>query len=498
MVKTGILRTFGEALRSWLATRLSNRFAGFAAGMGLAMLLQSSTAASLLVASLQAGGLVSTAAALAAVLGADLGSALAARILTLNITSLIPILLIAGTFLFLRRMEKREGQFGRMLLGFAFVLLALQSIMASTEPMRDSPIILETLAHLPEHPFLAAAVGIVCAVLFFSSLAVVAVTAAATASGLLPASAALWVVLGANFGSALLAAAATAGAAVLYFIPAAGSVFASLGDPADGVILFHVVYNTVIGAVGLSFIHPAAALIDRLVPVSVQTDDFETHLLSKENLLSSSSALVQVRHENARTAELFRKHWDALTPLIYENPPMGELLAFKERRKLLDRRCRTVSKALNIIIRDDLSEEAVIEWQSLSAVSDALLFSLEVTNDIVDLLRKKKIRRSLFFSAQGAQELEQEHHVVSAHLELLAQILSTSDPQEINELRNNLLSGEAASSSDAAELVSRHMERVDKGSALSIETSALHLDLLLLFRRVDSILAHGARNFAVS
>ena len=117
MVKTGILRTFGEALRSWLATRLSNRFAGFAAGMGLAMLLQSSTAASLLVASLQAGGLVSTAAALAAVLGADLGSALAARILTLNISSLIPILLIAGTFLFLRRMEKREGQFGRMLLG---------------------------------------------------------------------------------------------------------------------------------------------------------------------------------------------------------------------------------------------------------------------------------------------------------------------------------------------------------------------------------------------
>jgi Na+/phosphate symporter len=419
MVKTGILRTFGEALRSWLATRLSNRFAGFAAGMGLAMLLQSSTAASLLVASLQAGGLVSTAAALAAVLGADLGSALAARILTLNISSLIPILLIAGTFLFLRRMEKREGQFGRMLLGFAFVLLALQSIMASTEPMRDSPIILETLAHLPEHPFLAAAVGIACAVLFFSSLAVVAVTA-------------------------------------------------------------------------------AAALIDRLVPVSIQTDDFETHLLSKENLLSSSSALVQVRHENARTAELFRKHWDALTPLIYENPPMGELLAFKERRKLLDRRCRTVSKALNIIIRDDLSEEAVIEWQSLSAVSDALLFSLEVTNDIVDLLRKKKIRRSLFFSAQGAQELEQEHHVVSAHLELLAQILSTSDPQEINALRSSLLSGEAASSSDAAELVSRHMERVDKGSALSIETSALHLDLLLLFRRVDSILAHGARSFAVS
>ena len=116
----------------------------------------------------------------------------------------------------------------------------------------------------------------------------------------------------------------------------------------------------------------------------------------------------------------------------------------------------------------------------------------------VGLLYARKGVRLTNIIEGGAQELEQEHHVVSAHLQLLAQILSTSDPQEINELRNNLLSGEAASSSDAAELVSRHMERVDKGSALSIETSALHLDLLLLFRRVDSILAHGARSFAVS
>lgn len=57
MIKTGILRTFGENLRSWLAERLRTRFAGFAAGFGLAALLQSSTASALLVAGLQKKGL---------------------------------------------------------------------------------------------------------------------------------------------------------------------------------------------------------------------------------------------------------------------------------------------------------------------------------------------------------------------------------------------------------------------------------------------------------
>ena len=69
-MKTGILRTFGESLRVGLAKSLKNRFLGFLAGFSLAALLQSSTASALLLAGLQAGGLITTAIALSAVLGA--------------------------------------------------------------------------------------------------------------------------------------------------------------------------------------------------------------------------------------------------------------------------------------------------------------------------------------------------------------------------------------------------------------------------------------------
>ncbi len=67
MVRSGILRAFGPDLRSLLARALKNRFAAFAAGIGLTALLQSSTATALIASSFTADGLVSLATILPAI-----------------------------------------------------------------------------------------------------------------------------------------------------------------------------------------------------------------------------------------------------------------------------------------------------------------------------------------------------------------------------------------------------------------------------------------------
>ena len=220
MVKTGILRTFGDALRTQLAVHMKNRLLGFAAGFGLASLLQSSTASALLVAGLQSGGLVTTTIALSAVLGADLGSAVMVRVLTLDLSGAAPLLILAGPILFMRRPQERSGQFGRILLGLAFILTALSTIVGVTEPLRagangmsgaDGSLVAGVFALLAGSAPLSAVAGVALALLFFSSLAVVAAAAAFSSAGLLPAEAGLWLVLGANFGSALLALLSTAG-----------------------------------------------------------------------------------------------------------------------------------------------------------------------------------------------------------------------------------------------------------------------------------------------
>ena len=90
MVKTGMLRTFGVALKDFLSVRLKNRAIAMASGTTLASLLQSSTAATLIVASIQAEGFLTTNMAFATILGADFGSALMTRVLTFDLSFLSP------------------------------------------------------------------------------------------------------------------------------------------------------------------------------------------------------------------------------------------------------------------------------------------------------------------------------------------------------------------------------------------------------------------------
>ena len=61
IVRTGMLRVFGENLRRILATSFNNRFRALLSGLGVTSLLQSSTATCLIVASFVGKNLVTRA-----------------------------------------------------------------------------------------------------------------------------------------------------------------------------------------------------------------------------------------------------------------------------------------------------------------------------------------------------------------------------------------------------------------------------------------------------
>src|SRR5262247_1662435 len=105
MVQSGILRAFGSELRRLLSKALGNRFAAFAAGLGLTAVLQSSTATGLMTASFAAEGLVALVPALATMLGANVGTTLIVQVLSFNVSALAPVLFLIGVTAF-----KRGGQ----------------------------------------------------------------------------------------------------------------------------------------------------------------------------------------------------------------------------------------------------------------------------------------------------------------------------------------------------------------------------------------------------
>src|SRR5262247_1315726 len=104
MVQSGILRAFGSELRRLLSKALGNRFAAFAAGLGLTAVLQSSKATGLMTASFAAEGLVAL------------------------------VLFIVGVLTFRTSANTRVRNLGRAAIGLGLMLLALHILLTALGP----------------------------------------------------------------------------------------------------------------------------------------------------------------------------------------------------------------------------------------------------------------------------------------------------------------------------------------------------------------------------
>ncbi|MGH7103064.1 MAG: Na/Pi symporter, partial [Acetobacteraceae bacterium] len=102
MVRSGVERAYGPALRRMLGQMLGGRLRAFAAGLGVTAVLQSSTATGLMVTSFAAGGLVDLTPGLAVMLGANVGTTLIVQVLSFNVTWLGWLAVLVGVLMFRR------------------------------------------------------------------------------------------------------------------------------------------------------------------------------------------------------------------------------------------------------------------------------------------------------------------------------------------------------------------------------------------------------------
>ena len=101
MVRTGIMRAYGPELRRLIGQTTRTRLSAFSVGLGVAGLLQSSTATALLANTFAARGLLTVTAGLAIMLGADVGSTLVVQVLSFDIGWASPALILVGVIFFM-------------------------------------------------------------------------------------------------------------------------------------------------------------------------------------------------------------------------------------------------------------------------------------------------------------------------------------------------------------------------------------------------------------
>ena len=204
MVRTGMTRAFGARLRQAIGACASRRLPAFAVGIVATLVLQSSTATTLIVSSFAGRALLATAAGLAVVLGADIGTTLVAVLMSFRLPWLPPLLLIVGVVMFMTAQGDRARHLGRVGIGLGLMLLSLHLLVTATVPLRDAPGLPPVLSSLAAAPPVAVLVAMLLTWMSHSSLAIVLLLTSLAANHLLEPSLVLALVLGANLGSSLV------------------------------------------------------------------------------------------------------------------------------------------------------------------------------------------------------------------------------------------------------------------------------------------------------
>jgi len=509
IVRTGILRVYGSQLRRVLSQNMSKRPLAFIAGILVTALVQSSNATAMLVTSFVGQGLMTLTPALAIMLGADVGTALMSRVLTFDLSWLSPLLIFLGVIFFLSRKQTRVGQLGRVGIGLGLIVLALQLIVTAAAPITHNAGVKVLFASLTGDLLLDALVGALFALISYSSLAAVLLTATLAGSDIISLHVAIGLVIGANIGSGLLAFLTTSMQNVAGRQVALGSLLYkllglllitpvldplvtwmdSLGFSAqDMVIGFHLSYNTLRCLIMLPTVGPMARLCANILPQRPEANGLaKPRHLDLTALATPSLALANAVRETLRMGDLIEAMLGSMLEVL-----RGTQTAVTQEMRRLNDDVEALYSAIKLYLaqmpREDLSEQDNRRWAEIIE----LTINLELASGLIErMLRKiqqQKTSQRRSFSEVGLEELSGLQGQLLANLRLGLSVFLSGDPESARQL----LREKRRFRAQERRLAHAHVSRLQRKVVQSMETSSLHLELIADMKRLNSLFCSSA------
>ena len=509
MVRTGVERAHGPALKAALRNARGGSPGAAAAGVVLAVVLQSSTAVGILAAGFATSGILGTGTGIAALLGADLGSALVVKILSYNLAPLIPVLIVTGAAMFLKFEARGIRQTGRIVLGIAFILLSLKMLGEATEPLRESPILPQIVGYLDGDPLTAFALAALLAWAVHSSVATLLMLVTFAATGVLPLSVALPMVLGANVGGGIIAVWLTRGMGVearriplgnlIFRGTAAALVFLAtlLADlpverlgasEATQLVHFHLLFNFLLVLVALPLVGPMARLTARLLPEPKGAGAADGaarpgSALDRTTARSPTLALASAKRELLRMGETVEIMFRPVMDLLHSGNSQ-QIARIRMLDAEVNRRHTDIKLFIAEVRRGTLTEAEARRGIELTDFA----INLEHIGDLIAksllTLAEEKAARRLHFSPEGWAELCSLHDRVQANMQMALNVLVSADVESARTL--------AREKEEMRRLErdshDRHLARLQSGNSESIESSDIHLEAVRALKEINSLL----------
>lgn len=503
-MRIGVQDGWGSEIRTFLGKSLGNRFSAFFSGVGVTVLLQSSSATALLTASFSGQGLLSTMPALALLLGADVGTTLVAQLLTFDLSVLSPALVTFGVALFTYSKGGRMRDLGRALLGLGLMLLALRLIVDASSPMRDSAVVQTLLGALGSDVILATVVAALIAWAAHSSLATVLLVISLAGTGVIELPLAFVLVLGANVGGAIPPLMATMRAEPEARRPPLGNMLFRLTgvvialplisffvewmpvigeDSARQIANFHTVFNLALAIAFLPLVGTMTKITESIFPKEDKKEsEFKPMYLDRSALDTPPVALVNAERDALRMGEMVER--------MFRNA----FIALKKNDKDLARDTHQLDDVIDDFYEQikryliKLSRESLGETDS-QRCSEILTFTtnLEHIGDIIavnmiDNIVRKKVNPGSKMSLQDREDINSLYHPVLENFRLSLGVFMSGNV----DMARQLVARKYKFSKLERNATKNHLKKIKADVTYNPELSAMQLDVLRDLKRVNS------------
>ena len=459
MLSEGLERSAGSSMRKLFGKLSNNRFAGIGVGAVATVLVNSSSATTVMVIGFVNAGLMTLLQATAIIMGANIGTTLTGVIIALSgfdIGSYMAVLAFIGVMVGMFSKNDTLKKVGAALTGLGLMFVGLSFM---SRALKDAQILTDALKHIftvVEFPLVLIAIGIVFTALFQSSTAMTAlvVTMAAPMAGgepIIPMASALFIVLGTNIGTCATAVLAAVGAstnakrtAMIHLLfNAIGTIlftaviwiFRSPVEKLLGlmssntqmqVALFHVFFNVLTTAVLIPFMKPLTKLATLLVREKKDDDEqLKLYYIDDRILHTPPIAVAQVLKEVLNMGEMARGNLDCAMHAVLtgETGDKDKILKTEEKINFINKGVARYLIKMSSLSLSKSDEKLVGTLHHV--ISDIERIGDHAENFIEQAVEMRE--NDIVFSEEALSELESMYRRVRGMFDLSLEVFENSN-----------------------------------------------------------------------
>ena len=519
----GMKKTAGDKMRSILSALTDNRLIGMTVGAFVTMVIQSSSATTVMLVSFVQAQLMTFVQSLGVILGADIGTTITAQLIAFKLTDYALLMIAIGFFLTMFSNKDSTKYIGEAILGFGLLFFGMKLMSDAMKPLRTFLPFINMLRGL-ENPMLALIVGTIFTALIQSSSAFTGIIIVLAQQGLLTLDAGIPLVMGANIGTCITAGLASIGtsreakrvalahvlfkvggvALFILWIPVFADIIRWLSPVSSGTGLeklaaetprqianAHTIFNVSLAFIFLPFTTFFANTIIKIYPEKKEEKGVQpiTWHLDDGAISTPALAIDLARSEILRMTKILGRMLEAIIQPFTTNEPLKDEVypqlslveGVEMREEKLDYLDEKIIRYLRKIGQQELSDNQIQEvYGMMSIVNDIENIGDTIEKNMIPLIAKKSAL-NMDFSPEGKEELTIYHTKVSKQVNRLKKALSNLDTNKAEKI----ITKEGKYSALETKYRISHLERLHEDRKESIETHEIHMELMDLLKQIN-------------